>query len=63
MWTHAAASVVGLETKTFLGKIHQDLGEFKKLRVARLKKRDHATRYVDIEQFSEVVFALDFPGE
>ena len=57
----AAAASVGLETETFLQKIRQNVG-LKNLGLLVLEtgtmKRDTWT-----EQFSEVIFALDFPEE
>ena len=57
----AAAALVGLETETFLQKIRQNVG-LKNLGLLVLEngtmKRDTWT-----EQFSEVIFALDFPEE
>ena len=57
----AAAASVGLETETFLQKIRQNVG-LKNLGLLVLEtgtmKRDTWT-----EQFSEIIFALDFPEE
>ena len=55
----AAAASVGLETETFLQKIRQNVG-LKNLGLLVLEN-DTMKRDTWTEQFSEVIFALDFP--
>ena len=57
----AAAASVGLETETFLQKIRQNVG-LKNLGLLVLEN-DTMKRDTWTEQFSEVIFALDFPEE